>query len=367
MRVTDRSVRVCGSSAALNPHRTVADAARLTSRPMPTALVVADGSWVINEVRSALSVGSWQIEEINDPRTVTDRLEESRVDAVIIDMQVGSKGGMAVIRSIRQAADESGRPRLVLLLDRSADEFLARRHDDRFAEASARIRRTARSAMYVQPGLFTGRAGILLYLAGRSRAGGQRHPRGAHAGRLRLGHDRHLRQAVARPCGRSDRGRRPHHRRADRAPGRALPRHATRRDPRARAQIHPRPLLPGGRARPRLGRHRRQGPARDHREDRSEGRLARPQAADGLDHRRGPLERRGLAGPSRHRRGAGMHRDRPPGPRFRWRHDVARDGDPQAHVAQATPAGAVGALWPDPRPRRLPDLARGRRERSKGH
>lgn len=99
----------------------------LWSRAMPTALVVADGSWVTNEVRSALSIGSWEIEEINDPRTVTDRLEKSKVDVVIIDMQVGSKGGMAVIRSIRQATDPIERPRMVLLLDRSADEFLARR------------------------------------------------------------------------------------------------------------------------------------------------------------------------------------------------------------------------------------------------
>jgi DNA-binding response OmpR family regulator len=94
---------------------------------MPTALVVADGSWVTNEVRSALSVGGWEIDEINDPRAVVERLEDSRVDAVIVDMQVGSKGGMAIIRSIRQATDLFQRPRLVLLLDRSADEFLARR------------------------------------------------------------------------------------------------------------------------------------------------------------------------------------------------------------------------------------------------
>lgn len=94
---------------------------------MPTALVVADGSWVTNEVRSALSVGSWQIEEITDPRTVTARIEESLVDAAIIDMQVGSLGGMAIVRAIRQATDATTRPRLVLLLDRSADVFLARR------------------------------------------------------------------------------------------------------------------------------------------------------------------------------------------------------------------------------------------------
>lgn len=107
--------------------RIVAGQPSLSSWPMPTALVVADGSWVINEVRSALSVGSWQVEVIDDPRQVTDRLEESRVDAVIIDLQVGSAGGMAIVRSIRQATDMTNRPRMVLLLDRPADEFLARR------------------------------------------------------------------------------------------------------------------------------------------------------------------------------------------------------------------------------------------------
>ena len=94
---------------------------------MPTALVVADADWVTNEVRSALTLGTWQIEELHDPRAVVDRIEKSRVDCVVVDMQVGSKGGMAVIRSIRQATDPLERPRTVLLLDRSADEFLAGR------------------------------------------------------------------------------------------------------------------------------------------------------------------------------------------------------------------------------------------------
>jgi DNA-binding response OmpR family regulator len=94
---------------------------------MPTALVVADGAWVTNEVRAALAVGSWQIEEITDPASVVARLGETRVDAVIVDMQVGSMGAMAVVRSIRQSTDEYERPRTVILLDRSADRFLARR------------------------------------------------------------------------------------------------------------------------------------------------------------------------------------------------------------------------------------------------
>lgn len=94
---------------------------------MPTVLVVADAEWVTNEVRSALTMGTWQIEELSDPRAVVDRLEESKVDVVVVDMQIGSKGGMAVIRSVRQATDVVDRPRTILLLDRSADSFLAGR------------------------------------------------------------------------------------------------------------------------------------------------------------------------------------------------------------------------------------------------
>lgn len=94
---------------------------------MPTVLVVADGAWVTNEVRSALSLGDYVIEDLGDPRAVVDRLEESRVDIVVVDMQVGSMGGMAVIRAIRQATEPTDRPRIVLLLDRAADDFISHR------------------------------------------------------------------------------------------------------------------------------------------------------------------------------------------------------------------------------------------------
>ncbi|MEV4721166.1 class III lanthionine synthetase LanKC [Micromonospora noduli] len=45
------------------------------------------------------------------------------------------------------------------------DQYLRHRADDRFAEASAGIRRAARSPFYAQSGLFAGRAGIIAYLA----------------------------------------------------------------------------------------------------------------------------------------------------------------------------------------------------------
>lgn len=94
---------------------------------MPKVLLVADASWVVNEVRSALSLGHWNIEVVTDPRVTTELTSELEPHSVIVDMQVGSMGGMAVIRGIRGEIDASSWPRLVLLLDRKVDEFIARR------------------------------------------------------------------------------------------------------------------------------------------------------------------------------------------------------------------------------------------------
>ena len=44
-------------------------------------------------------------------------------------------------------------------------QYLAHRSDDQFAEAAAGIRRAARSPFYIEPGLFHGRAGMILHLS----------------------------------------------------------------------------------------------------------------------------------------------------------------------------------------------------------
>ncbi len=49
------------------------------------------------------------------------------------------------------------------------DEYLRRRPDEQFAEATAAIASTAKSPMFILPGLLTGRAGVLMYLATRER------------------------------------------------------------------------------------------------------------------------------------------------------------------------------------------------------
>lgn len=94
---------------------------------MPTALVIADAHWVVDEVASALSFGDWRIEALADPRLAAVTVKESRPQVVIIDLQVHSMGGMAIVRAIREVFQDSPPPRMVLLLDRSADTFIARR------------------------------------------------------------------------------------------------------------------------------------------------------------------------------------------------------------------------------------------------
>lgn len=94
---------------------------------MPKLLLVADADWVVNEVKAALGVGDWEIELLDDPAPAAEKVTTGYYHAMVVDMQVGSMGGMAVIRAIRQATEGRHRPRLVLLLDRVADRFIARR------------------------------------------------------------------------------------------------------------------------------------------------------------------------------------------------------------------------------------------------
>lgn len=95
---------------------------------MPNVLVVTDEPWVRNEVHATLTGSEYELFDHSDPRTAADTAVERDADVVIVDLQVGSMGGMAVTRSVRErtGGDSVGIP-VVMLLDRSADEFLAKR------------------------------------------------------------------------------------------------------------------------------------------------------------------------------------------------------------------------------------------------
>jgi DNA-binding response OmpR family regulator len=92
-------------------------------------LLVVDEPWIRNETIAALSDPGTVIHEIADPRQAARAVEEFEPDVAVIDLQVGSMGGMAVSRTLREAEflNEIKALSIVLLLDRTADEFLAGR------------------------------------------------------------------------------------------------------------------------------------------------------------------------------------------------------------------------------------------------
>jgi len=87
-------------------------------------LLVCDVPWVRNQVQAALS-GSHEIVSVRDPYDAEVVAVAEAADLAIVDMQVGSMGGMAITRALKGASLGVGP--IVLLLDRRADAFIAKR------------------------------------------------------------------------------------------------------------------------------------------------------------------------------------------------------------------------------------------------
>lgn len=97
---------------------------------MTSIFVVAEAPWVRNDVLSATDDTRHEITVIEDPRHAIEQIAAGDPGSVaVVDMQVGSMGGMAICRAIREARTARSAPALpvILLLDRQADAFLARR------------------------------------------------------------------------------------------------------------------------------------------------------------------------------------------------------------------------------------------------
>jgi DNA-binding response OmpR family regulator len=96
---------------------------------MAKVLLVADAPWAINDVRAALSDTRYDLVLVTDPREAAEARLEEAPDVVVVDLQVGSMGGFAVVRDLRDATAAAGEPLVptVLLLDRTVDTFLAGR------------------------------------------------------------------------------------------------------------------------------------------------------------------------------------------------------------------------------------------------
>ncbi|MGK0273704.1 MAG: DNA-binding response OmpR family regulator [Ilumatobacter sp.] len=101
---------------------------RITSG-LVNILIATDASWVVDDITAALGADGVTFTVCREGRVVADQVAERLPDLAILDLQIGSMGGMAVTMSLR--LDESGgtlpHVPVLMLLDRKADLHLARR------------------------------------------------------------------------------------------------------------------------------------------------------------------------------------------------------------------------------------------------
>lgn len=92
-------------------------------------LVATDADYVINDVTNALGAPDVSFTIVREGREVSRVVAERTPDLAILDLQVGSKGGMAITMDLRLDASSGNAPdvKVLMLLDREADVHLARR------------------------------------------------------------------------------------------------------------------------------------------------------------------------------------------------------------------------------------------------
>lgn len=92
-------------------------------------LLATDADHVVDDVTAALSSPDTSFTVCREGRLVSDLVGERTPDLVILDLQIGSKGGMAVTMDLRLDESSGALPttKVLMLLDRQADVHLAKR------------------------------------------------------------------------------------------------------------------------------------------------------------------------------------------------------------------------------------------------
>ncbi len=96
---------------------------------MPTIVVASDANWVRDHVRAALCGPGFEVIDVENGRDVRTVVAERTPDLAIVDLQIGNMGAIATTLELRldESADRLPHVPVLVLLDRRADVFLARR------------------------------------------------------------------------------------------------------------------------------------------------------------------------------------------------------------------------------------------------
>jgi DNA-binding response OmpR family regulator len=98
---------------------------------VPVVLLATDADQLHDEVDAALADESTTVQRVHSGREVIPAVKQLDPDLVVLDLQIGNMGGMATCLSLRseEGAGRLARRPVLMLLDRVADVFLARRSD----------------------------------------------------------------------------------------------------------------------------------------------------------------------------------------------------------------------------------------------
>jgi DNA-binding response OmpR family regulator len=91
-------------------------------------LLATDADWIFDEVDAALG-GTHRVFRVHSGADVLPAVREVEPALALLDLQIGNMGGMATCLNLRleERAGRIAPRRILMLLDRDADIFLARR------------------------------------------------------------------------------------------------------------------------------------------------------------------------------------------------------------------------------------------------
>ena len=98
-------------------------------QPVPDIIIASDAAWVRADILSVLDDPDTTVREVTRGFQVRPAVAEKTPDLAILDLQIGKMGGMATCYDLRLEEGAGRLPHVpvLMLLDRRADVFLARR------------------------------------------------------------------------------------------------------------------------------------------------------------------------------------------------------------------------------------------------
>lgn len=95
---------------------------------MPKYVIATESEQLFGEIDAALDARDVTLLRVKTGAAVAAMVREQNPDLVVLDLQIGSMGGVATCIHLRHESEAGRLPhtRVLLLLDREADRFIAR-------------------------------------------------------------------------------------------------------------------------------------------------------------------------------------------------------------------------------------------------